>query len=277
MADCRAPVGSGELVSMTDGQGDMEPSQIFTTGSKARRRSDCPELPGRGEHIRPRFGSVAVRTGGKLIKVDTGFHAPVGTLPDEMRSNGVDRDAVDLVTLTHLHPDQMGWNPTDGRPTFPSARYLVSRKDYENWTSPEALENAQHVNDQLPPPEDLNIPDLMDDDYEITDELTTVATPGRVSIAVVRGRERAFILGDVAPSPAQAHYTEWGPSFDTDGDISTHIRHRILDRLETEGTQVSAGHSPTRAWDASSRAAGAESGRASEFISGTLVAGKDSR
>ena len=248
MADYQATIGSVELVSLTDGHGDMDPSQIFPTSSMAAWSSEYPELLDDDGHIHLRFGCLAVRSSGKLIIVDTGLHAPDGTLLDEMNSKGVDRDAVDLVAITHLHPDHVGWNLIDGKPTFPNARYLVSKADYDHWTKPEVLENAQHVKDQVLPLESLNILDLMDDDYKITDELTTVATPGHtpghVSIAVVSGGERAFILGDVAHSPAQAHYTEWSPSFDTDGDISRHTRHQILDKLEAEGTLVSAGHFP---------------------------------
>lgn len=248
MAEYRTTVGSVELVSLTDGQGDMDPSQIFPTSSMTAWRSEYPELLDGNDHIHPRFGCLAVRSGGKLIIVDTGLQAPDGTLLDEMRSKGVDREAVDLVAITHLHPDHVGWNLTDGRPTFPNARYLISKTDYDYWTRPEVLENAQHVKDQVLPLEGLNILDLMEDDYKITDELTTVATPGHtpghVSIAVVSGGERAFILGDVAHSPAQAHYTEWSPTFDTDGDISRRIRRQILDKLEEEGTLVSAGHFP---------------------------------
>jgi hypothetical protein len=45
-------------------------------------------------------------------------------------------------------------------------------------------------------------------------------------------------------SLAQAHYTDWSPSFDTNPDLSRNTRHRILDRLEAEGTPVAAGHLP---------------------------------
>ena len=95
---------------------------------------------------------------------------------------------------------------------------------------------------------DLKLIDLMDDGYNITDELTTIPTPGHTpghaSIVVSSQGERAYILGDVAHTPAQAHYTDWNPIFDIQPEISRKTRHEVLDMLEREGTVVSAGHFP---------------------------------
>src|SRR5579872_83273 len=50
---------------------------------------------------------------------------------------GFTRDNVDVVLCTHLHIDHVGWNTMkqDGRwvPTFPNARYLFGRVEYEFW------------------------------------------------------------------------------------------------------------------------------------------------
>jgi glyoxylase-like metal-dependent hydrolase (beta-lactamase superfamily II) len=56
--------------------------------------------------------------------------------------------------------------------------------------------------------------------------------------------EHAFILGDVAHSPIQAHYTDWCPEFDIIPDMARSTRHAVIDMLEAEGTLVSAGHFP---------------------------------
>ena len=90
--------------------------------------------------------------------------------------------------------------------------------------------------------------DLIDDDYRITDEITTVATPGHtpghISIVIASQGERGYILGDVAHTPAHAHYTDWNPIVDIYPEQSRGTRHRVLDMLESEGILVSAGHFP---------------------------------
>ena len=248
MPDYKTAVGSVELVSLSDGHGDRDPVETFPDSKLEQWRADYPDLLDSSGHVHPRYGSVAVRSGGRLIVVDTGLQAPDGKLLDDMRAKGVDRETVDLVVLTHLHPDHVGWNLTDGNPTFPSARYLVPRSDWDYWTQPSVLEGAAHIRDQVMPLERLRIMDLIDDEYNITDELTTVPTPGHtpghVSIVISSGGQRGFILGDVAHSPAQAHYTDWNPIFDVDQTLSRKTRHQILDRLESDGSLVSAGHFP---------------------------------
>lgn len=66
--------------------------------------------------------------------VDTGLQVPDGTLLEDMKRKGVDRNAVDLVVFTHLHPDHVRWDLVEGQHTFPNARYLLPRRDWDHWT-----------------------------------------------------------------------------------------------------------------------------------------------
>ena len=247
MADYRISVGNVELVSLSDGTPARSPFMPFPNTTIDQWR-EFPELLDGEEQIHSRYGTTAVRSGGKLISIDTGLQAPDGTLLEDMARKGVDGDAVDLVVVTHLHPDHVGWNLTEGRPNFPNARYLIPRTDWDYWTQESVAANAPHITNQVIPLGELQIMDLIDDDYHITDELTTVATPGHtpghISIVIASQGERGYILGDVAHTPAQAHYTDWNPIFDIDPEQSRGTRHRVLDMLESEGILVSAGHFP---------------------------------
>ena len=240
-------VGNVELVSLSDGTPSRSPFMPFPDTTIEQWR-EFPELLDSNDQIRSRYGTVAVRSEGKLIVVDTGLQAPDGSLMDDMSRKGVDREAVDIVLITHCHPDHVGWNLTGGRPNFPNARYLVPRKDYEYWTQPQVLRGAEHITNQVLPLNDLNVIDLIDDDYQVTGELTTVSTPGHtpghISIIISSVGQRGYILGDVAHNLAQAHYTDWCPIFDIEPEVSRRTRHRVLDMLESEGILVSAGHFP---------------------------------
>jgi len=58
-------------------------------------------------------------------------------LPAQPGPRRVDPAQVDLVVITHLHVDHVGWNTiwSDGAwvPTFPNAKYLMPRADFEYW------------------------------------------------------------------------------------------------------------------------------------------------
>ena len=248
MTATRLMVGNVEIVSVMDGQGDMNPTEAFPASDIETWRSEYSDLLDDVGLIHPRFGSFVVRSSGKNVLVDTGLGGPDATLLSDMKANGVDREAIDLVVLTHIHPDHVGWNLSDGSPTFPSARYLVTKVDWDHWTQPEVRANAPHVDEQMVPLEGLNVLDLIEGEYSVTEELSTLSTPGHtpghISLVVSSAGERAFILGDVAHSPAQAQYTDWSPVFDTDPDLARQTRHAVLDKLEREGTLVASGHFP---------------------------------
>ena len=236
MAGEVATMGNARIVSVSDGRGNMNPMEAFPASDAAVWRAEYAGLLDGAGMIHPRFGSFALSSGGKTILVDTGLGGPDATLISQMNGAGVSREAVDLVVLTHIHPDHVGWNMSDGSPTFPNARYLVTKADWDHWTRPEIRADAPHVDAQMPPPESLNVLDLIEGEYDVTDEVKTTPTPGHtpghVSLTAPSGGETAFALVDAARSPAQAHYTDWSPALDTDPDLARRTRHRVLDALE---------------------------------------------
>ena len=248
MPGFKAAVGNVELVSVKDGDTTRPPVEMFPESTMEQWRSDFPELLNADGHFEMRFGSVVARSDGKLILVDTGIGQPDGILIDEMRRRGIDPEAVDIVFMTHLHWDHVGWNMSDGSPTFPGARYLVPRADWDHWTKPAVSERAPQIREQVMPLDELRIMDLIDDGYKISDELTAVSTPGHTpghtSVRISSAGQHGYILGDVAHSVAQAHYTDLNAGVDTDQARSRRTRNELFDWLEAEGAVVSAGHFP---------------------------------
>jgi len=90
-----------------------------------------------GDSWRVPGGCFLIRSAGVTILVDTGVGPPglwdwtaeeEGMLPSSLDALGVRRDEIDVVFLTHMHIDHVGWNTDlEGVAFFPRARYVVHR------------------------------------------------------------------------------------------------------------------------------------------------------
>ncbi len=158
---------------------------------------------------------------------------------------GYPRDTIDTVLCTHLHVDHVGWNTmlVGGRwvPTFPHARYLMGRVEFEHWRV--QREDAGHravFADSVAPVFDDGLVDLVETDYRICDELKLVPTlghtPGHVSLSIVSRGEAALITGDFLHHPCQMARPDWSSSADHDPDLAQATRREMFEALA--GTKV---------------------------------------
>jgi len=160
-------------------------------------------------------------------------------------------EEVDMVVMTHLHRDHVGWNLTPQGtkfvPTFPNARYWMSRKDWETCHRPD-VQPTRFVNAPtcVWPLEELGLIEFMNPEHNLTRDLTAVPTPGHtpghMSILITSRGERALVLGDAAHSPAQLQEPDWVSRADMDPDLTRQTRKALIERLEREQILVAAGH-----------------------------------
>jgi glyoxylase-like metal-dependent hydrolase (beta-lactamase superfamily II) len=251
-------VGNVEIMALSDGMLEFDLCNFF------------PSIPSEDWHqygtylteehkVRFNLGSYLIRSGGRTILVDTGLgpkpadapDAPWGQLMRDFQANAVRPEDVDMVVLTHLHRDHVGWNlqarDDSYVPTFPNARYWMSSTDWEVCHQPE-IQPARFPNAPscVWPLEALGLVELMKGEHSITRELTAVPTPGHtpghVSILITSGGERALVLGDAAHSPAQVEEPDWVSRADMDPELTRQTRRALLERLERDEIIVAAGH-----------------------------------
>ena len=175
-----------------------------------------------------------------------------GRLLQELDSAGVSPGEIDTVFFSHLHFDHVGWNITHEpgaapRATFPNARYVAHRADWEVFQRPEVLELfPPHWDLALGPLQDLGVLDLLDGERALTGEITAIPTPGHtpgsMSLAVASGGQRAYIMGDVFHGPTQVTETDWKFSFDMDGDQGIATRTAMIERAESEDAIIAICH-----------------------------------
>ncbi|HEY8288658.1 MAG TPA: MBL fold metallo-hydrolase [Acetobacteraceae bacterium] len=153
---------------------------------------------------------------------------------------GYPPDSIDTVLCTHLHVDHVGWNTMmrDGRwvPTFPKARYLMGRAEYQHWSTNTKREDMRFIlADSVTPILDAGLATLVETDHRLCDEISLIPTvghtPGHVSVVIESRGERALITGDFMHHPCQIAHPEWDTTADSDPEQGIRTRRIMFERL----------------------------------------------
>ncbi|MCG5236177.1 MBL fold metallo-hydrolase [Xanthobacter oligotrophicus] len=207
-----------------------------------------------------------VHAGGNVIIVDTGvgnrkpraaarMHQLNGLVLPWLEAAGAAPDTVTHVVHTHLHSDHVGWNTVlsaDGRwvPTFPNARYLMPKLEYDHYVealaqSPDPIIDAA-FDDSIRPIVAAGLADFIPDHGEIADVLAIEAAPGHsVGHQTYRIRSRGeegLFSGDVMHSPAQIVDPTLNTTYCALPDVARRTRAALLAREAERGTLVMPMH-----------------------------------
>ena len=205
-----------------------------------------PHFVGEDDTLKLTIQALLVEAPGLRLVVDTcvgndkqrGF--PFGGLSTnflkDMEGLGWTRDNVDAVVCTHLHVDHVGWNTmlVDGQwvPTFPNARYLIGKREFEFWSAEKEEETQQILSDSVRPILDAGLAELVELDHRISPDIRLVPstghTPGHVSVMIESNGESAVITGDMSHHPCQLAHPDWSPMFDSDREASAATRARLF-------------------------------------------------
>ena len=174
-----------------------------------------------------------------------------GRFLEDLAAAGFPRETIDTVLCTHLHVDHVGWNTmlVDGQwvPTFPKARYLFGRVEYEHWSSQtERADMLPVFADSIRPVFELGLADLVEWDHQICPEIRLVPstghTPGHASLLISSNGKRAMITGDFAHHPCQMAHPEWSSTADFDPVAAEATRRRMFAELAGEPVLVIGTH-----------------------------------
>jgi len=176
------------------------------------------------------------------------FHLLDTPFLERLAAAGAAPERVDVVLCTHLHFDHVGWNTrlVDGRwvPTFPNARYLFARAEWEHWSAHGGVDYA--LNDSVRPVFDAGLAELVETDHAVTPEVALVPThghtPGHVSVRVRSRGAEALITGDMVHHPCQLAHPEWTGPADSDRDAAHATRAAALDDAAARGVLLIGTH-----------------------------------
>jgi glyoxylase-like metal-dependent hydrolase (beta-lactamase superfamily II) len=201
-----------------------------------------------------------LRSGDRTLLVDTGLgpeSAPAftwsgipGTLPDELEYVGISPEEIDVVVITHVHDDHLGWTTVAGTdtPMFEHARYLVHPADWALMASSRDPEDRVIFETTLAPLERAWLIQFTADRVELTPELTVVHapghTPGHQVVLVDSGDRRAIVSGDLVNHPAQLLQPGLNGASDMDPGLAAKTRATFLDTIDREDRLVFPAHLP---------------------------------
>jgi glyoxylase-like metal-dependent hydrolase (beta-lactamase superfamily II) len=215
------------------------------------------------------FHAFVLRTARHTILIDTCMGndkerplRPVGhrratDFTASLAAAGARPEEVDFVMCTHLHWDHVGWNTRlqDGRwvPTFPNARYVIARREYEHMDALHARGDASMHSlafaDSVLPVVRAERAVLVDDDYALEDGRDKVwlescpgHTPGNVVINVRSQGERGVFPGDVLHSPLQVARPQWSSRACDDPAMASASRKKFVEQHAETGSVVMPAH-----------------------------------
>lgn len=218
--------------------------------------------------------SFVLRTRSRTILVDTcnGNHKSRLTMPwthmlarqdymENLARVGLRLEDIDIVLCTHLHADHVGWNTRldNGRwvPTFPNARYLMTRTDFDYFAGLHASGPPKPVNhgswiDSILPVVDAGQVDLVDTDHQVVQHLDDQVwlepspghTLGHVCVHASSGGHRCIFTGDAFHHPIQFQESGLICIGDREPEIATRTRRRIFESVADTGCVVFPAHFP---------------------------------
>jgi glyoxylase-like metal-dependent hydrolase (beta-lactamase superfamily II) len=210
------------------------------------------------------FQCFVLRSQGRMAMIDTCIgndrarEFPVftnmqTTFLEDLAVAGFPHEEITDVLCTHLHFDHVGWNTrlVDGKwvPTFPQARYLFGRREFEHWKhlhETHGYHDLHHMDDAVMPVLEAGLVEFIDPDFRLTDEVSLIPTPGHtpghVSVLIQSKGQSAVITGDMMHSPIQIAVPEREARFDMDKSAAARTRGEFVRRFNDTPTLVIGSH-----------------------------------
>ncbi|MBX3498015.1 MAG: MBL fold metallo-hydrolase [Alphaproteobacteria bacterium] len=226
------------------------------------------------DHYDPASGMIKlsvhswlITVGGKRILIDgcVGNHKPrplrkmwdMMNTPylERLAAAGVRPEQVDIVMCTHLHMDHVGWNTRleNGRwvPTFPNAKYVFSRADYDHYLKLDSDPATGPVNqgsfrDSVIPIVEARLSQMVDGAHTVDEHLSLDPrpghTPGTVAINLASRGQKALFCGDILHHAIQVYHPEWNSFACADQVNARRSRRQVLEDCAGSGALLMPAH-----------------------------------
>ena len=270
----RFSLGEAQLTTILDGAQvrptlkppfmlDKSDEEIAEIGRANRLPTDCFENS---------FTPTVIDTGAEIVLFDVGFGAMgrdngAGHLRARLEEAGYAPEDIDIVALTHCHPDHIGGLFEDGELAYPKAQLMIGQREFDAWTSGEGIPDQRAANREL----FLKLISPVADRFKFLENGDAVGrglhaeaafghSLGHMMYRLEAGGHQVLVWGDVTNHYVYSlQYPEALVGFDDDKAAAAATRRRVLDMTATDDLLVIGHHMPFPAigfverWDQSFR------------------------
>lgn len=257
-------LGRMNIYALSDGTFALDGGQMF--GVVPKTLWEKKNQADNRNRIRLGLTCLLVQTGNTNVLIETGIgdkfdgkyldiygvdHAT--TLLDDLRAHGLSPADIHVVINTHLHFDHCGWNTrrdsTGLVPTFPRARYIVQRGEWEHAVAPTEKDRGSYVEEFFAAAEQQT--ELLDGDSELLPGIRVEVLPGHTrylqGVRISSEGEEAYFISDLVPTSSHLQHP-WIMSFDLYPMETLANKKRLLPQFAAEGTLVVFPHDPAMPW-----------------------------
>jgi glyoxylase-like metal-dependent hydrolase (beta-lactamase superfamily II) len=257
-------IGDYRVEIVPDTEFGLDGGAMFGVVPRALWSKACP--PDDQNRIRMNMNCLFIEAGPERILIETGIgdkwsekqaalyairrQCPLAESVQAI--TGYSADEVTIVVNTHLHFDHAGGNTTldpNGKavPTFPNARYLVSRAEYEHAESPHERDRASYMPENWRPVKESGQLELKDDVYEIVPGLIMETVTGHSRtmqcVRLVRNGQTLYSFADIVPMRAHVPLP-WIMGYDLYPVETLEAKRRLLPQAADEGWLCFFYHDP---------------------------------
>lgn len=257
----RVKLGAFEVVTVSDGFANVP--RVFPIFGQNQSEEVVTEymqanfLPGKSMQIQ--FTPILVNTGNEVILFDTGNGTGRGDtrgyLLETLKGAGYTPDQIDIVVITHYHPDHVNGLISGGQPVFPNARYVSGETEHNFWTKKDVLESSDKAmqgrvkfvkENVIPLAEKFS---FLKGGQDVVTGITAVEafghTPGHMSFNIESNGKRLMLWADLTNHyVASLQKPEWHVVFDMDKDAAIASRKKVLDMVAADKVPATGYHMP---------------------------------
>ncbi|MFY7939283.1 MAG: MBL fold metallo-hydrolase [Burkholderiaceae bacterium] len=141
----RMMLGDFEITALSDGTASLEFGKLLKNVTP-KKLSELLAREFLNDPVETSVNAYLINTGSKLVLVDAGaaalFGPTLGKLSANLMLAGYRVEQVDMVILTHMHPDHVGGLIINGQRAFPNATVIADQSEADYWLNPNEMARA---------------------------------------------------------------------------------------------------------------------------------------